>query len=276
MIYEITLSVGKEIVNPVKEKIPLSVAIITKNEAQNLPACLQSVDFAGQIVLVDSGSSDGTADIARGFGCQVCNEPWRGFGAQKQFAIDQCTHRWVLLLDADERIPAVTASAIKDIVDLDSDEAAGYSFPRKNFFQGRWIKHLWGGDRVVRLFRNNLGQMTTARVHEAVEVEGPVKALDVPLEHYTESNLSKLLMKIDHYSTLGAREAFDEGKRTSVWTATFLAFLAFFQSYFLKSGFLDGVQGLTLSVAESVNKFFKYAKLSELGRKGKIDPQDHP
>jgi hypothetical protein len=262
-------------VSPVKEKIHLSVAIIAKNEAQNLPACLESVRFAGQIVVVDSGSTDGTADIARTFGCQVYNEPWRGFGAQKQFAIDQCTHPWVLLLDADERVAAVTASMIKDIIDSESGQAAGYSFPRKNFFQGRWISHLWGKDRVVRLFRNNLGRMTDARVHEAVEVEGPVKALEVPLEHYTESSLSKLLVKMDHYTTLGAQEAFEKGKRASVWTAAFLSFFAFFQSYLLKRGFLDGVQGLTLSVAESVSKFFKYAKLSELSRAGKMDTEDH-
>jgi hypothetical protein len=259
-----------------KEKNPLSVAIIVKNEAQNLPACLESVRFAEQIVVVDSGSTDGTAEIARKFGCQVYNERWRGFGAQKQFAIDQCTHPWVLLLDADERIPAVTASVIKDMVDSDSEETAGYSFPRKNFFQGRWIKHLWGKDRVVRLFRKNLGRMTDKRVHEAVEVNGRVEALGVPLEHYTESSLSKLLVKMDHYTTLGAQEAFEEGKRASVWTAVFLAFFAFLQSYFLKKGFLDGVQGLTLSVAESVSKFFKYAKLSELSREGKNDLQDHP
>jgi hypothetical protein len=262
-------------VNHVKEKAPLSVAIIAKNEAHNLPACLASVRFADQIVVVDSGSTDGTADIARNFGCQVYNEPWRGFSAQKQFAIDQCTHPWVLLLDADERVPALTASAMKDIVDSESGEAAGYSFPRKNFFQGRWIRHLWGKDRVVRLFRKNLAQMTRARVHEAVEVKGPVKALDVPLEHYTESSLSKLLVKMDHYTTLGALEAYEEGKRASVWTAAFLSFLAFLQSYLLKRGFLDGVQGLTLSIAESVSKFFKYAKLSELSRAGKMDTEDH-
>jgi glycosyltransferase involved in cell wall biosynthesis len=263
-------------VSPEKEKIPLSVAIIAKNEAQNLPACLESIRFAEQIVVVDSGSTDGTAEIAGNFGCQVFNEPWRGFGAQKQFAIDQCTHPWVLLLDADERIPAVTASAIKNIVGSDSEETAGYSFPRKNFFQGRWIRHLWGKDRVVRLFRKTRGLMTDARVHEAVEVKGPVKALDTPLEHYTESSLSRLLLKLDHYTTLGAQEAFEEGKRASVWTAAAVAFLSFLQSYFLKRGFLDGAQGLTLSVAESVNKFFKYAKLSELNAKGKNDPQDHP
>ncbi len=260
--------------SPAKEKIPLSVAIIAKNEAQNLPACLESVGFAEQIVVVDSGSTDGTADIARSFGCQVYNEPWHGFGAQKQFAIDRCTHPWVLLLDADERIPAATAIAIREIVESDSQEAAGYSFPRKNFFQGRWIRHLWGKDRVVRLFRKTLGRMTAARVHESVEVRGPVRDLEVPLDHYTESSLEKLLIKIDHYSTLGAQEAFDAGKRASVWTAAFLAFFAFLQSYVLKRGFLDGVQGLTLSVAESVNKFFKYAKLSELSRKGKKGPLD--
>ena len=263
-------------VNPMNEKIPLSVAIIAKNEAQNLPACLESVGFAEQIVVVDSGSADETAQIAQNFGCQVYNELWRGFGAQKQFAIDRCTHSWVLLLDADERVPPATASVIKTIVDSDSEEAAGYSFPRKNFFQGRWIRHLWGGDRVVRLFRKNRGRMTQARVHEAVEVSGPVKALDAPLEHFTESSLSKLLLKMDHYTTLGAQEAFEKGKRASAWGAAGVAFFAFLQSYLLKRGFLDGVQGLTLSVAESVSRFFKYAKLSELSRKGSNDPQDRP
>ncbi len=257
-----------------KEKIPLSVAIITHNEAENLPACLQSVNYADQVVVVDSGSTDGTADIARRFGCDVYIESWRGFGAQKQFAIDKCSHRWVLLLDADERIPSLTASAIKDIIDSSSQEIAGYSFPRKNFFQGRWMKHLWGGDRVVRLFQKNRGRITDARVHEGVDVDGPVKDLQVPIEHFTESNLSELLIKTDHYSTLGAQEAFAEGKRASVWTAAFLAFFAFFQSYVLKLGLLDGVQGLTLSVSESVNKFFKYAKLSELNKQNMSDPRD--
>ncbi len=255
-----------------REKISLSVAIIARNEEQNLPACLESVGFAAEIVVVDSGSTDATAQIARDCGCLVYDEPWRGFAAQKQFAIDRCTQPWILLLDADERIPATTASAIREIVDSNPGEAAGYSFPRKNFFQDRWIRHLWGGDRVVRLFRKGQGRMSSARVHEAVEVSGPVKALEAPLEHYTESNLSRLLLKTDHYTTLSAQQAFEEGRRASVWTATFLAGFAFLQSYILKRGFLDGVQGLTLSVAESVSKFFKYAKLSELSRKGKIDP----
>ena len=246
------------------EKIPLSVAIITKDEARNLPACLESVRFADQIVVVDSGSTDDTVKIASNFGCDVFVEKWRGFGPQKQFAIDKCKNRWVLVLDADERIPPETAMVVENIVSKGTNNVAGYSFPRNNWFQGRCIKHLWGGDRIVRLFQKELGRMTSAAVHESVEVSGTVKALEVSIEHFTESDLSRILVKIDQYSTLGAREAFSEGKRATIWSASFRAALAFFQSYFLKFGFLDGAQGLTLSITDSVNKFFKYAKLSEL------------
>jgi len=251
------------------EKIPLSVAIITKDEAENLPACLESVRFADQVVVVDSDSTDDTVKIASNFGCDVFIEKWRGFGRQKQFAIDKCKHRWVLVLDADERIPPETAMAIGDIVSKGSENVAGYSFPRNNWFQGRWIKHLWGGDRIVRLFQKDLGRMTSATVHESVEVSGHVEALDVPIEHFTESNLSRILIKIDHYSTLGAQEAFDEGRKATVWSAIFRAEWAFFQNYFLKLGILDGPQGLTLSITDAVNKFFKYAKLTELHKQAK-------
>ena len=257
------------------EKIPLSVAIITKNEAENMPDCLGSIKFADQIVLVDSDSTDDTVKIASDFGCDVFIEKWRGFGPQKQFAIDKCKHRWVLVLDADERIPSQTALAIGDIVSKESDDVAGYSFPRMNWFQDRWIKHLWGGDRIVRLFQKDLGRMTSATVHESVEVSGTVKVLDVFIEHFTEGDLSKILIKIDHYSTLGAQEAFAEGKKATIRSASFRAALAFFQSYFLKLGALDGAQGITLSITDSVNKFFKYAKLSELHKQAKSSGKNH-
>jgi len=252
------------------EKIPLSVAIITKNEADNLPDCLASVRFADQIVVVDSGSTDETVQIASDFGCDVFIEKWRGFGRQKQCAIDKCNNRWVLVLDADERIPTETAPVIADIVSKGTRDVAGYSFPRNNWFQGRWIKHLWGGDRIVRLFQKELGGMTPAAVHESVEVTGEVTALNVPIEHFTESDLSKIMIKIDHYSTLGAQEAFSEGRKSTVCSASFRAALAFIQNYFLKRGFLDGAQGFTLSVTDSINKFFKYAKLSELHKQARL------
>lgn len=252
---------------PMAEKIPLSVAIITKDEAANLPGCLKSVAFARQIVVVDSGSTDGTLEIARDFGCDVFVEPWKGFGPQKQMAIDRCREPWVLVLDADERIPPETEAAIRAVVSGGESSASGCSFPRRNFFQGRWIRHMgWWPDRITRLFRNGRGRMTEASVHEAVDVSGQVVPLESPIEHYTESRLSEILKKIDKYSTLAAEEAFREGRQSSVWGAIVRAELTFFQDYVLRRGFLDGRQGLVLSVTDAVNKFFKYAKLSELNR----------
>jgi glycosyltransferase involved in cell wall biosynthesis len=248
-------------------KVPLSVAIITKNEEENIRSCLQSISFAGQVVLVDSGSTDATLSIAAEFGCEIYSEAWRGFGQQKQLAIEKCRLSWILVLDADERIPPDTAEIIKKIVTDANVKEAGFSFPRKNYFQGRWIKHAgWWPDRIVRLFRKESGRMTAAKVHEAVEVAGIVGELDVPIEHFTESSLAKILQKIDKYSTLGAEEAFKDGKHSSAFSAFMRAFFTFNQDYFLRLGILDGRQGLTLAVTDAVNKFFKYAKLSELGK----------
>ncbi len=249
------------------EKIPLSVAVITKNEAENLPGCLNTLAFAEQVVIVDSGSTDETREIARSYECDVFEHPWRGFGIQKQYAIDQCRHAWVLVLDADERIPAETAASICRIVNGAGDTKAGYSFPRKNFFQGRWIRHMgWWPDRVVRLFKKDSGRMSEASVHEAVLVEGDVAELDCCIEHFTESRLTKVLQKIDQYSTLGANQAQLQGKQASIGGAFFRAVLTFLQNYFLRLGLLDGAPGLTLAVTDSINKFCKYVKLWELNR----------
>ncbi len=248
-------------------KVPLSVAIITKNEEENIRSCLQSISFAGQVILVDSGSTDSTLQIAAEFGCEIYTETWRGFGPQKQLAIEKCRLPWILVLDADERIPPDTADIIKKIVTDSNIKDAGFSFPRKNYFQGRWIKHAgWWPDRIIRLFRKEAGRMTTAIVHESVEVQGMVGELDVAIEHFTESRLSKIIQKIDKYSTLGAEAAFREGKRSSTGGAFMRAFFTFNQDYFLRLGILDGRQGLTLAVTDAVNKFFKYAKLSEFGQ----------
>ena len=251
-------------------KIPLSVAIITKNEEENLPDCLRSVAFAGQIVVVDSGSTDETLKIAADFGCDVYSEGWHGFGPQKQLAIDRCKYPWVLVLDADERIPKETEETIGGIVSGTGSVAHGYSFPRKNYFQGRWIRHAgWWPDRIVRLFLKDRGRMSRAAVHEGIEVDGPVGELDCPIIHLTESNLSKILLKIDRYSTLGAEEAFAAGKKATIWSASARAGFTFVQDYFVRLGMLDGFQGLILAITDTVNKFFKYAKLCDLIRKSR-------
>jgi glycosyltransferase involved in cell wall biosynthesis len=252
------------------EKIPLSVAMITKNESENLRDCLKSVAFASQIVVVDSGSTDDTVNVASRFGCDVFIEPWRGFGPQKQSAIDKCRFPWVLVIDADERIPAETASLIKEIVLNPSPPASGYSFRRKNYFQGRWIKRMgWWPDRILRLFLKDLGHMTSSTVHESIVVNRSVEALGVHIEHYPAGQLSKILKKIDQYSTLGAQEAYAKGEKASIWSAAFRAKVTFLQNYFVRLGFLDGVQGFTLAITDAVNKFFKYAKLNELNRGNK-------
>ena len=261
------------------EKTPLSVAIITKNEENNIRSCLQSVSFAGQIVIVDSGSSDATLAIANEFGCDIYQEKWMGFGRQKQMAIDRCRQPWVLVLDADERIPPETSEIMQQIVTSPNPKAAGFFFPRKNYFQGRWIRHAgWWPDPVLRLFRRKAGRMTDAAVHEAVEVQGQTEHLSVFIEHYTDSRLEKILQKIDKYSTLGAQEAFLAGKISSPQGAFFRAAFTFFQDYFLRLGILDGRQGLTLAVTDSINKFFKYAKLSEMARARRLETevQDPP
>jgi glycosyltransferase involved in cell wall biosynthesis len=252
------------------EKIPLSVALITKDEGENLRECLKSVEFASQLVVVDSGSTDDTVHVASRFGCEIFMEPWRGFGPQKQSAIDKCKFPWVLVLDADERIPDETALVIKNIVLDPSTTFAGYSFPRKNYFQGRWIKQMgWWPDRILRLFRKELGHMTSSMVHEAIVVDRLVEALNVHIEHYPASQLSKVLMKIDQYSTLGAQEAYAKGEEASIWSAAFRAKMTFLQNYFVRFGFLDGVQGFTLAITDAVNKFFKYAKLNEMNRQNR-------
>jgi glycosyltransferase involved in cell wall biosynthesis len=249
------------------EKSLLSVAVITKNEEENLPDCLRSAAFARQIVVVDSGSTDDTVRIAADFGCNVFGESWRGFGPQKQLAVERCTSPWVLVLDADERIPPETARVITEAI-ARNEGLAGYSFPRRNYFQGRWIRHAgWWPDRIVRLFRRDKGRMTEEKVHEAVVVDGPVASLDAPIEHLTESRLDRILGKIDRYSTLGAEEAFAEGRSCTIWSAFLRAKITFFQDYLLRGGFLDGPQGLTLAATDAVNKFFKYAKLAEMNRK---------
>ncbi|MHB8090052.1 MAG: glycosyltransferase family 2 protein [Syntrophales bacterium] len=253
----------------VRGECPLSVAIIAKNEAKNLSACLESVSFAGQIVVVDSGSADDTLRIAADYGCEIYQEEWRGFGPQKQLAIDRCKLPWVLVLDADERIPEETARVIRELV-AGAGQAAGFSFPRRNYFQGRWIRHAgWWPDRVARLFKNGKGQMTGAMVHEAVVVDGLVEQLAVPIDHYTESRLEMIIPKINRYSTLGAEEAFAAGRRTTIFGAFLRAKITFFQDYLFRGGFLDGPQGFTLAVTDSVNKFFKYAKLAEMSREVK-------
>jgi glycosyltransferase involved in cell wall biosynthesis len=243
---------------------PLSVAIITLNEENMLPDGLRSVAFADEVVVVDSGSTDNTVALAQQHGARVITEPWRGFGPQKQFAIDQCRNSWVLVLDADERIPAETATEIISLLS-NTMQFDAYSFPRVNFFAGRLIRHgSWGNDRVVRLFNKTTCKMSSRMVHESVEVKGPVGNAKKIIYHYTRQSLQQMLDKINQYSSIGAQELFRSGKKATVIKALLNGMWAFVHNYFIRLGFIDGSAGLIIAASEGMYTFFKYAKLVEL------------
>ncbi len=243
----------------------LSIAIITQNEEERLPDCLRSAAFANEVVVVDSGSTDRTVEIAKSFGAKVFYEPWRGFGAQKQFAIEQCTGDFILLLDADERLPSETIAEIKDIIHSASCEA--YSLPRKNFFLSRWIRHAgWWPDRSTRLFKRGAASMPPQLVHESLLVQGRTGDLACPIIHYPFRDLSEMMLKMDKYSTAGALELHAKGVSSSYLKAVSRALWAFFYNYLLRGGIMDGGPGLVIAMSDAVNKFFKYTKLQELAR----------
>jgi hypothetical protein len=246
------------------DSLPLSVAIITRNEEVRLPECLASTVMAAEVVVVDSGSSDRTVEIAQTFGAKVYHENWSGFGLQKQKAIDHCTQPWVLVLDADERLTPELMTEICGAL-AQSGSVAAWSIPRKNYFCGHWLRHAgWWPDRVVRLFRRGSARMSERMVHESLIVTGPVAALHSPLLHYTNWDLTQTLTKINHYSSAGAEELDRRGVRGSVVKAGVRAAWAFFNCYFLRAGILDGAPGLVQAQTHAVNTLFKYLKLWEL------------
>jgi glycosyltransferase involved in cell wall biosynthesis len=248
---------------------PLSVAIITKNEEVRLPACLKGLEFAQEIVVVDSGSTDRTVDVARSFGARVLIEEWRGFSAQKQFAVDSCSHDWVLVLDADERVPEGTARIIAREMEILGPETAAFSFTRKNYLHGRWIKHCgWWPDRIVRLVDRRRGRFDGKAVHERWIAEGGIKELEAAVEHVSFLNYSQMVMKMEAYSNLTSLALFQRNVRARAFTPATHGIWMFLKSYFLEMGILDGFDGFFISVANAGGSFLKYAKLREHWKSG--------
>lgn len=240
----------------------LSVILITKNEADNLQACLDSVRFADEWIIVDSGSTDGTVSIARAAGASVIETAdWPGFGPQKNRALDAAQGEWVLSLDADERIPDALRDEILAAISAPAHDA--YAMPRLSSFCGYFIRHSgWYPDYVVRLFRRNAGRFSDDQVHERVIVrEGSTGRLSTPMLHYSYRSDSDFLRKLDQYSSLGAQQAYAAGKRSSLTKALTHALSAFIRSYVLKRGFLDGRAGLMVAITSAESAYHKYLKL---------------
>jgi glycosyltransferase involved in cell wall biosynthesis len=245
-------------------KTPLSVAIITKNEEERLPECLKSVTFADEVLVVDSESTDGTVELATSFGARVLIEPWRGYSGQKQYAVDQCLHDWVLILDADERIPQETAQVISRELARNDAEISAYGFRRKNYLHGTWIKHCgWWPDRIVRLVNRKVGGFDGRPVHEKWVTKG-VRELDAIIEHISFRNYSDLLAKMENYSNLASKEMFEKNARVNAITPILHGLWMFVRTYFLELGILDGFDGFVISTTNAGGSFLKYAKAREM------------
>lgn len=241
----------------------ISVIVITKNESANIDACLRSAAFSDDIVVVDAESTDDTAVKAQDHGATVIVKPWAGYGAAKQFALEHTKHRWVLWLDADERVMPELAAEIQAVVSASPADAA-FTVARRAYFLGRWIRHSgWYPGRVARLFDKQRARFNDAAVHEGLEIDGTVGALQHDLLHYTDPNIYHYLSKFNRYTTLATDGLEKKGKRFSILDLIIRPWWQFVRMYVIRLGFLDGIQGLLLAVLSSAYVFTKYAKLWE-------------
>ncbi len=249
----------------------LSVAIVTCNEERNLARTLSSVSFANEIIVIDSGSTDRTVEIAESFGARVFRRAWPGFAAQKNFAIQQCTGDWILSLDADEELSPELCRQISYLLPT-SPPVDAYFLKRRNTFLGRWIR--WGGyypDPKLRLFRRAAANFAlTPRfkerpVHETIAFDGASATLDYDLIHHAYPTLEDYLEHMDRYSTLGAELLVQQGRTSNSWPAFYwnvlcVPHLTFTWNYLFRLGFLDGREGLLLHLYHSAYVSWKYAK----------------
>ena len=245
----------------------LSVIIITRNEAANIRACLESVAWADEIVVVDCGSSDATVDICKEFGAQVYVHDWPGFGAQKNRALDYATGDWIFSIDADERVPAELRAEIEAATSAHHHHTA-FRMPRLSSFCGRYMRHSgWYPDYVTRLFRNGQARFSDDLVHERLVVNGMTGTLRHHLIHDTFHDLESLIAKVNQYSTAGARMMHEKEKSASLTQAVLRALWAFFRTYVLRAGFLDGREGFMVSVSTAEVTYYRYAKLMLLKKR---------
>jgi glycosyltransferase involved in cell wall biosynthesis len=242
----------------------LTVTVITRNEARNIAAALESVSWADEIVVVDSHSTDDTVAIARRYATRVEACDWPGYGAQKNRAAELASHDWVLSLDADERVTPELAAEIRHLMQ-NGPAARGYRIPRVTNYLGRWIRTTdWYPDYQLRLYDRRAGRWNDRRVHESVTLEGDPGTLRHELQHYAYRSISHHLHTIDRYTTLAAEQWLAEGRRTTAFGALVHARLAFARNLLLRRGFADGAVGLLVSGLNSYYVFLKFAKLWEL------------
>ncbi|OFV93522.1 MAG: hypothetical protein A3F68_06325 [Acidobacteria bacterium RIFCSPLOWO2_12_FULL_54_10] len=245
--------------------LQISAVIITHNEEKRIGMALETRSIADEILVVDSGSTDGTRGIVERYGARFIHHDWQGYAKQKNFAASQAKYDWILSLDADEALSPELASEIQQIKINGTGDAVGFLMPRLARYQGRWIRHSgWYPDCKLRLYDRRRGSWTGNYVHEQVTVDGPVQMLKGDLLHITCDSLEEHLRTLDRYTSLAAQESCDSGKRSVLPMLLAGPPWKFFETYILRRGFADGFPGFVISVMAGVYVFVKYTKLWEL------------
>jgi glycosyltransferase involved in cell wall biosynthesis len=242
----------------------ITVTIITFNEEQNISECLRCVDWADEIIVVDSFSTDKTVEIAKKFTDKVIQVEWKGYSAAKNYALQLAQNNWVLSLDADERVTPELAKEIHSILESAGDSFDGYEVARRAYFLGKWIRHCgWYPGYTLRLFKKSAGSFSNSLVHERLNFKGKTGKLKNDLLHYTDRNIFQYFEKFNRYTALAVDDMAGKGKKFKVIDLIFRPLFTFLKMYFLRGGWLEGIHGLILSVFSAAYVFIKYAKLWE-------------
>ncbi|WP_267954665.1 glycosyltransferase family 2 protein [Paraburkholderia adhaesiva] len=249
----------------------LSVIVVAMNEAHDIRDCIESVrGLAMETIVFDSGSTDGTPDLCRSLGARVFETDWPGDGPQKNRALAEAHGDWVMCLDADERISPELRAELEALLAKGTPHAA-FSTPRRSSFCGRFMKHSgWWPDRIERIFRRGSARFTDVRTHTHLEIQGTVGRFDGPIIHLSMPDLHEALEKTNAYSTAGALTMAEAGKRSSLGKALGKGFWAFFRTWVLRAGFLDGPEGLMLAINNAETTYYRYVKLALLTRDGRV------
>lgn len=249
--------------NVALNSIPLSVVIITKNEEVNISRALKSVSWAGDILVLDSGSQDRTCEIAKTLGARVFSEEWKGFGPQKRRGVELAKYDWILSIDADEEVSEDLFREIQvewSTLNLET----GYRLPRKSFHLGRWILHGgWCPDYQLRLFNRKFSNWNENRIHEKV-IATKTAEFKAPILHYVFKSKAHQVETNNRYSTLQAEEYFKQGGRFSFFKLLTKPLVKFIECYFLKFGILDGLPGFVIAVSAGYSVFIRWVKIWEL------------
>ena len=241
----------------------LGVVVITKNEEKNIARCLEAVKWADELLIIDSGSTDKTIEIAKSYNAKVIERHWPGDGPQKYFGISKLNTKWCLVLDADEEVTSELANSIRKAIS--SNKSEFYKMKRNSFFLGKMMKYGdWGKDWIVRLFDRTKHQWTQDIVHAKLNVsKKQAPKLSGILLHHTQDSIEKSLQKMNDYSNGTSKILFEKGKKTSLFKASFHKNWTFFRSFIMRLGFLDGSRGYIIAKLNSYGAYFKYVKLWE-------------